>query len=132
MSMTDPIADMLTRIRNANTAFKPYADMPASKLKDEILRVLQEERYIQRYNFIEDDKHGLYRVYLKYTPDHKRVITNLKRISRPGLRKYVQAKEVPSVLNGLGLAVISTSNGVMSDELCRKENVGGEVICYIW
>ena len=132
MSMTDPIADMLTRIRNANSAMKPYADVPASKVKGEILRVLLENKYIARYNFIEDKKHGLYRIYLKYAPDRRRVITNLKRISRPGLRKYVAAREVPQVLNGLGVAVISTSKGVMGDDQCRNENLGGEVICHIW
>ena len=132
MSMSDPIADMLTRIRNANSAIQLYTDIPASKLKGEILNVLHEEKYIQRYNFIEDKQQGLFRVYLKYTPERRRVITNLKRISRPGLRKYVGAKEVPNVLGGLGLAIISTSKGVMSDPRCRQENLGGEVICYIW
>ena len=96
------------------------------------MNVLHEEKYIQRYNFIEDKQQGLFRVYLKYTPERRRVITNLKRISRPGLRKYVGAKEVPNVLGGLGLAIISTSKGVMSDPRCRQENLGGEVICYIW
>jgi len=132
MSMTDPVADMLTRIRNANSAIKPHTDVPASKLKGEILRVLLEQRYIAGYNFIESGKQGLYRIYLKYAPGRKRVITKLERVSRPGLRKYVTARQVQQVLSGLGLAVISTSKGLMSDDQCRQDNLGGEVICQIW
>ena len=134
MSMSDPIADMLTRIRNANSARKPYVDIPASKVKGEILRVMEENRYIQRYNLIEseDSVKKVYRVYLKYTPDRERVIKNLKRISRPGLRKYVESVKVPKVLNGLGLAIVSTSKGMLGDQQCRQENIGGEVICYVW
>ena len=134
MSMTDPVADMLTRIRNANSAEKPYVDIPASKLKGEMLKVMADDRYIQRYTLLENPNHvsKTYRVYLKYTTDRTRVITNLKRISRPGLRRYVQASEVPKVFNGLGLAIVSTSQGVFGDEECRKKNIGGEVLCYIW
>ena len=129
MSMSDPIADMLTRIRNANSARKPHVDIPASKVKGEILKVMAENRYIQRYNLIESEGgvKKIYRVYLKYTPDRERIIKNLKRISRPGLRKYVEASTVPKVLNGLGLAIVSTSKGMLSDHQCRQENVGGEL-----
>ena len=132
MSMSDPIADLLTRIRNANQAMKPYTDMPASRLKREVLRVLREARYIDSYDLLEDDKQGVLRVHLKYTPERERVISGLRRVSRPGLRKYVKAKQVPRVLGGLGLAVVSTPKGVMNDEEARRENVGGEVVCHIW
>jgi len=132
MSMSDPIADLLTRIRNANQALKPYLDVPASRLKGEVLRVLRETRYIDGYELLDDAKQGVLRVYLKYTPERERVITGLRRVSRPGLRKYVKARQVPRVLGGLGVAVISTPKGVMTDEECRCENVGGEVICYVW
>jgi small subunit ribosomal protein S8 len=132
MSMSDPIADLLTRIRNANQAHKPYADVPASHLKGEVLRVLREARYIDGYDVLDDKKQGVLRVHLKYTPERERVITGLRRISRPGLRRYVKARQVPRVLGGLGVAVISTPKGVMTDEECRRENVGGEVICYVW
>ena len=130
--MTDPIADLLTRIRNANQALKPHVDVPSSRLKREVLHVLRETRYIDSFDLLEDAKQGMLRVYLKYTPERERVITGLRRVSRPGLRKYVRAKEVPRVLGGLGVAVLTTPKGVMSDEECRREHVGGEVICYIW
>ena len=132
MSMSDPIADLLTRIRNANQALKPHADVPASRLKREVLRVLRETRYIDSYDVLDDKRQGVLRVYLKYTPERERVIAGLRRISRPGLRKYVKAKQVPRVLGGLGVAVVSTPKGVMTDEECRREHVGGEVICYVW
>lgn len=132
MSMSDPIADLLTRIRNANQALKPHADVPASRLKREVLRVLRQTRYIDSYDVLDDTRQGVLRVYLKYTPERERVITGLRRISRPGLRKYVKAKQVPRVLGGLGVAVVSTPKGVMTDEECRREHVGGEVICYVW
>jgi small subunit ribosomal protein S8 len=130
--MSDPIADLLTRIRNANQALKPHADVPASRLKREVLRVLRETRYIDSYDVLDDKRQGVLRVHLKYTPERERVITGLRRISRPGLRKYVKAKQVPRVLGGLGVAVVSTPKGVMTDEECRREHVGGEVICYVW
>ena len=132
MTMTDPIADMLTRIRNASAAFKPYTDIPASKLKVEILHVLREEKYVDKFSLLDDKKQGIIRVYLKYTPDRERVITGIRRISKPGLRKYVRAKDVPKVLGGLGIAILSTPKGILTDEQSRKENVGGEVICYVW
>ncbi len=130
--MTDPIADLLTRIRNANQALKPHVDVPASRLKREVLQVLRQTRYIDSFDMLDDAKQGVLRVHLKYTPERERVITGLRRVSRPGLRKYVKAKEVPRVLGGLGVAVLTTPKGVMSDEECRREHVGGEVICYIW
>jgi len=132
MSMSDPIADLLTRIRNANQALKPYTDVPASRLKREVVRVLRETRYIDSYDVLDDPPQGMLRVYLKYTPERERVISGLRRISRPGLRKYVKAKEVPRVLGGLGVAVVSTPKGLMTDEDCRRESLGGEVICYVW
>jgi small subunit ribosomal protein S8 len=130
--MSDPIADLLTRIRNANQALKPHVDVPASRLKREVLEVLRASRYIDGFDLLDDDRQGVLRVHLKYTPERERVITGLRRISRPGLRRYVKAKDVPRVLGGLGLAVLTTPKGVMSDEECRRENIGGEVICHVW
>jgi len=132
MSMSDPIADLLTRIRNANQALKPSVDVPASRLKQEVIQVLRKARYIDGFDLLDDDKQGVLRVYLKYTPERERVIAGLRRISRPGLRKYVKAKQVPRVLGGLGVAVLSTPKGVLTDDECRRANVGGEVICYVW
>lgn len=132
MVMTDPIADMLTRIRNANQVKHEYVEMPASKMKFEILKVLKAEGYINDVEFIEDDKQGILRVALKYTDNKERVIKGLQRISKPGLRVYAKASELPKVLNGLGIAIISTSNGVMTDREARKQNCGGEVLAYVW
>lgn len=132
MTMTDPIADMLTRIRNANAAMHPHLDVPSSKLKREILRVLKEERYIDNYTFIADGKQGMLRIYLKYTPDRERVITEIKRVSKPGLRKYVGADEIPDVVGGLGLAILSTPKGVLSGTRARRERLGGELLCTVW
>jgi len=130
--MTDPIADMLTRIRNANTAFHGKVDMPSSKVKVEIVRILKEEGFIKNYQVIDNGKQGLVRVYLKYGPQHEKVITGLKRISKPGLRIYAKADQVPSVLGGLGIAILSTPRGVMTDKECRRNRIGGEVLCHIW
>ncbi|MEW6095930.1 MAG: 30S ribosomal protein S8 [bacterium] len=132
MSMTDPIADMLTRIRNANHAGHEYVDIPASKLKSNISTILKKEKFIKSYKFIEDRKQGIIRIYLKYGPKRERVISNLKRISKPGLRIYVDKDNIPKVLGGLGIAIISTSKGVMTDKACRKLAIGGEVLCYVW
>jgi len=132
MTMTDPIADMLTRIRNANTAFHGKVDMPSSKVKVEIVRILKEEGFIKNYQVIDNGKQGLVRVYLKYGPQHEKVITGLKRISKPGLRIYAKADQVPSVLGGLGIAILSTPRGVMTDKECRRNRIGGEVLCHIW
>lgn len=132
MVMTDPIADMLTRIRNANSVKHETVDIPRSKLKEEVARILKGEGFIREYKMIEDGKQGIIRIYLKYDADKGQVIQGLKRISKPGLRVYANKEQVPRVLGGLGVAILSTSNGVMSDRLARQEGVGGEVICYVW
>lgn len=132
MSMTDPIADYLTRIRNALKAKHTKVDVPYSKLKEEVTRILLEYRYIQNYLNIDDGKQGMIRIYLKYDEDEKSVISSIKRISKPGLRKYVNANEIPRVLNNLGIAILSTSKGVVTDREARQFGVGGEVLCYIW
>lgn len=132
MSMSDPIADFLTRIRNAGMVYHDKVEVPASRIKREIAELLKEEGYIKDVEYISDDKQGIIRLYLKYGPNRERVITGLKRISRPGLRIYAKKDEMPKVLGGLGIAVISTSKGIMSDKKARKEGLGGEVISYIW
>ncbi|MCK9470492.1 MAG: 30S ribosomal protein S8 [Bacilli bacterium] len=132
MVMTDPIADMLTRIRNANQRKHEYVEIPASKIKLEILNVIKNEGYIYDIELIPNDKQGILRVTMKYTDKKERVIKGLKRISKPGLRLYAKATELPKVLNGLGIAIVSTSNGVMTDREARKQNFGGEVIAYVW
>ncbi len=132
MTMTDPIADMLTRIRNANTVKHETVDVPASNIKKEIVRILLEEGFIRGYDVIEDGKQGIIRIQLKYGQSGERVIQGIKRISKPGMRVYTNAYEVPKVLNGLGISIISTSKGILTDRQARKENVGGEVICYVW
>ncbi|MDD3015993.1 30S ribosomal protein S8 [Pseudolactococcus chungangensis] len=132
MVMTDPIADFLTRIRNANMRKFEVVEAPASKIKRDIANILKTEGYVKDVEFIEDDKQGIIRVFLKYGKDGEKVITNLKRISKPGLRVYVKSGEVPKVLNGLGTAVISTSEGVVTDKAARAKNIGGEVLAYVW
>ena len=132
MSMSDPIADMLTRIRNAGKARFESVEVPASNLKKEIARVLREEGYIKNYKFIEDGKQGILKLYLKYDESRNHVIYRLERISKPSRREYRKAKDVKPVYNGLGLAIYSTSKGIMSDKLARKQNVGGEMLCRIW
>lgn len=132
MSMTDSIADMLTRIRNANIARHERVEIPASRLKEEIARILQEEGYIKSYRYLEDQKQGILRIYLKYSSDKQRVIGGIRRISTPGRRIYVNKSELPRVFNELGTAIISTSRGIMTASQCRREGVGGEVICYVW
>ena len=132
MVMTDPIADFLTRIRNANMRKFDVVAAPASKIKRDIANILKTEGYVKDVEFIEDDKQGIIRVFLKYGKDGEKVITNLKRISKPGLRVYVKSGEVPKVLNGLGTAVISTSEGVVTDKTARAKNIGGEVLAYVW
>lgn len=132
MGMTDPIADMLTRIRNANLAKQEKVDIPSSNLKLELARVLKEEGYIKNFKLLKDRKQGIVRVYLKYSSEEFRVITGLKRVSRPGNRVYVGAEEIPRVMGGLGVAILSTSRGVMADKESRNRNIGGEVLCYIW
>ncbi|NLY43005.1 MAG: 30S ribosomal protein S8 [Clostridiaceae bacterium] len=132
MQITDPIADMLTRIRNANSAKHESVDIPASNLKKAIVDILLEEGYIKSYEYIEDGKQGILRVNLKYGANKEKVITGLKRISKPGLRVYAGKDEIPKVLGGLGIAIISTSQGVMTDKKARKAKVGGEVLAFIW
>lgn len=132
MVMTDPIADMLTRIRNANSAYHDKVEMPASKIKQAIAKVLKEEGFIKDFEYVADDKQGVIRVNLKYGPNREKVITGVKRISKPGLRVYAKNEEIPRVLRGLGIAILSTPKGVMADKQARKEGVGGEVICYVW
>jgi small subunit ribosomal protein S8 len=131
MQITDPIADMLTRIRNANNARHETVDVPASKLKLAIAKILMEEGYIKSYQFIEDGNQGVIRITLKYLGKEK-VITGLRRVSKPGLRMYAGADDLPKVLRGLGIAIISTSKGVMTDKNARKEHVGGEVLAFVW
>lgn len=132
--MTDPIADMLTRIRNANHARHEHVDIPASRVKEAIARILKEEGFIRDYERIEDGKQGILRVHLKYAPGREktRVITGLKRVSRPGLRVYARKDKIPKVLGGLGVAIVSTSQGILTDREARRRGVGGEVLCYIW
>ncbi|MDQ0340200.1 small subunit ribosomal protein S8 [Caldalkalibacillus uzonensis] len=130
--MTDPIADMLTRIRNANAVRHQSLEVPASNLKKQIVEILKREGFIRDAEYIEDNKQGIIRIYLKYGPNNERVITGLKRISKPGLRVYAKSNELPRVLGGLGIAIISTSKGVMTDKEARQQKVGGEVIAYVW
>lgn len=132
MSKTDPIADYLTCIRNATRANHPKVDIPASRLKQEITKILQEEAYIKNHVIINDGKQGVIRIYLKYDHDNKSVISGLRRISKPGFRRYVNRKAVPRVFNNLGIAIVTTSEGVMTGQEARKRGVGGEVLCYIW
>lgn len=132
MTMTDPIADFLTRIRNANMVYRETVEIPSSKTKLAMTQIMKDEGFIKDFEQIEDGKQGIIRIYLKYGPNREKVITGLKRISKPGLRVYAKKDEVPKVLNGLGIAVISTSKGLMTDKQARREGIGGEVICYIW
>lgn len=130
--MTDPIADMLTRIRNANKANHKSVSLPSSNEKKAIAQILLDEGYISSFNVEEDDKQGILTIDLKYTENGEKVISGLRRISKPGLRVYAKANEIPKVLNGLGTAIVSTSKGLLTDKAARRENVGGEVICYVW
>jgi small subunit ribosomal protein S8 len=130
--MTDPIADMLTRIRNANQALLDRVDIPGSKLKVEIARLLRDEGFIRSYRLLQDQKQGILRVYMKYGPNNLRVVNGIRRVSRPGLRVYTNAAKVPRVQNGLGVAILSTSQGVMTGEEARTRSVGGEVLAYVW
>lgn len=130
--VTDPIADFLTRIRNANQVYKDSLEIPASKMKQSMAEILKAEGYIKHYEYIKDGKQGIIRLFMKYGPNRQKVLTGLKRISKPGLRVYVRKDEIPRVLGGLGVAILSTSKGLMTDKQARKEGLGGEVICYIW
>jgi small subunit ribosomal protein S8 len=132
MVMTDPIADMLTRIRNANSVYHDKVEIPASKIKQAIADILKSEGFVKDYELITDDKQGTLRVALKYGANREKVITGIKRISKPGLRVYAKKDQLPRVLGGLGIAIVSTSKGIMSDKQARKEGLGGEVIAYVW
>ena len=132
MVMTDPIADYLTRIRNANMAKHDSVEIPASNIKKSISEILKREGFIRDYEVADDNKQGVIKVFLKYGPNGERVISGLKRISKPGLRNYVSAEDLPKVLNGIGIAIVSTSAGVITDKEARQKNVGGEVIAYVW
>ncbi|MFW5984896.1 MAG: 30S ribosomal protein S8 [Halanaerobiaceae bacterium] len=132
MNITDSIADMITRIRNANNVNKDKVDIPASNMKNNIAKVLKDEGFIREYKMLESSPQNKIRVYLKYGENGEKVISGLKRISKPGLRVYVQNDEIPRVLGGLGIAILSTSRGVITGKTARKEGIGGEVICYVW
>jgi small subunit ribosomal protein S8 len=133
MGMTDPMADMLSRLRNANKAKHEKVDIPASNLKVHLARILREEGYIKNYKLIKDGKQGILRIYLKYEGETKKqVIKGIKAVSRPGLRRYVPSREIPYVLRGLGISILSTSRGVLTDREARKLKVGGELICSVW
>lgn len=132
MQITDTIADMLTRIRNASSSKHETVDVPASNMKKSIAKILVDEGFVSSYDVIEDDKQGVIRIKLKYTENRTPVITGLRRVSKPGLRMYSNCKELPKVMKGLGVAIVSTSKGVMTDKAARKVNAGGEVLAFIW
>ncbi len=132
MVMTDPIADLLTRIRNANTVRHEKLEVPASKMKKDIAEILKREGFVRDVEYIEDNKQGILRIFLKYGANNERVITGIKRISKPGLRVYSKTGDVPRVLNGLGIAIVSSSQGVITDKEARAKHVGGEVLAYVW
>ncbi len=132
MAMTDPIADMLTRIRNANQALLERVDIPASRLKVELAKILKAEGYIRAYRLIDDQKQGILRVYLKFGAGNERVIRGIRRVSRPGLRVYRKSLKVPRTVGALGVAVVSTSQGLMTGRTARERGLGGEVLCYVW
>ena len=132
MQITDTIAGMLTRIRNANSAKHPTVDVPASNMKKQIAQILVDEGYIKSFRVIDDDKQGVIRITLKYTENKSQVITGLRRVSKPGLRIYSNSKDMPKVMKGLGIAIVSTSKGIMTDREARKNNVGGEVLAFVW
>ncbi|OGV95424.1 MAG: 30S ribosomal protein S8 [Nitrospinae bacterium RIFCSPLOWO2_02_FULL_39_110] len=132
MSMTDPIADMLLRIRNAIKSKQEKVNMPASKLKNEIVKILKEEGFIKNFKLIKDRKQGILRIYLKYENETESVIQGLKRISKPGCKIYVTKDDIPTVFSGFGVAILSTNKGVLTDKTCREQKIGGEVLCHIW
>jgi small subunit ribosomal protein S8 len=132
MNMTDPVADMISRIRNGVRAKLPKVDVPASKLKAEIARILKDEGYIANFKSIEDEKQGMLRIYLKYGPGMERVITDLQRVSRPGCRIYCGKDQIPRVYGGLGINILSTSRGLMTGRTAAREGVGGEILCNVW
>lgn len=132
MTMTDPIADLLTRIRNASSANHKYVDIPASNVKRQIVKILLSELYIEKYVNIRDSKQGIIRVYLKYDEYGKNIITGIKRVSKPGLRSYTGVKEMPRIKNNFGVAILTTSKGIITNKKAKQLNVGGEILCYVW
>lgn len=132
MAMTDPVADMLARIRNASVAKHSKVDIPASRMKISLAKILKSEGYIKNYKVLKDQSHGVLRIYIKYDEANQGVIAGLKRLSKPGRRVYVKKKDIPFVLNGMGIAVLSTSKGILADREARKQNVGGELLCSLW
>jgi small subunit ribosomal protein S8 len=132
MAMTDPVADMLARIRNATVAKHSKVDIPASRMKISLAKILKSEGYIKNYKVLKDQSHGVLRIYIKYDEANQGVIAGLKRLSKPGRRVYVKKKDIPFVLNGMGIAVLSTSKGILTDREARKQNVGGELLCSLW
>ncbi|MDR0992219.1 MAG: 30S ribosomal protein S8 [Ruminococcus sp.] len=132
MQITDSIADLLTRIRNANAAKHPTVDVPASNMKKSIVRILEQEGYIKDHRVIDDGKQGIIRITLRYGENRSQVITGLKRVSKPGLRVYASSEEMPKVMQGLGIAIVSTSKGIMTDRAARAEHIGGEVLAFVW
>jgi small subunit ribosomal protein S8 len=132
MVVSDPIADLLTRIRNANVVFHDRIEVPGSKMKKTIVEILKSEGFVRDYEWVDNGHQGVIRVYLKYGPSKTRVISGLRRISRPGLRVYAKKDQVPKVLGGLGIAILSTSQGIMTDKKARQSGLGGEVLCYVW
>jgi small subunit ribosomal protein S8 len=130
--LTDPIADMLTRMRNAIMINAEKVDIPASRMKLEIAKILKEEGFIRAYKILKDKKQGILRITLKYTPENEAIISGLKRISTPGRRVYVGKDSVPNVMGGIGISILSTSRGILADKACRREKIGGEVLCYLW
>ncbi len=130
--MTDPVADMLTRVRNANMAKLEKVDVPASKLKIEITKILKEKGYIKSFKVIRDRKQGIIRISMKYLDGQEKAITGLKRVSKPGRRVYVDKTEIPMVMGGFGMAILTTSKGMLTDEVCRREGIGGELLCNVW
>ncbi|MEK6590817.1 MAG: 30S ribosomal protein S8 [Nitrospinota bacterium] len=132
MAMTDSIADMLTRVRNAIMAKHEKVNVPSSKVNNEIAHILKEEGFIKNFKLIKDRKQGMLRIYLKYENETENIIQGLKRVSKPGCRIYVKNKDIPEVLNGLGVAILSTNRGILTDKACKEQKVGGEVLCYVW
>jgi small subunit ribosomal protein S8 len=132
MTMTDPIADFLTRLRNANMARHEMAEIPASRLKISLAKILKEEGYIKYFKTVRDRKQGILKVFLRYGPNHERVITGIERVSRPGLRRYVGKEEIPLILGGMGICILSTSKGIMTGQSARRRGVGGEILCRVW
>lgn len=132
MTITDPIADMLTRIRNANTVLKDHVDIPNSKMKVAIARILKDEGFIKYYKVMRNNKQGTIRVFLKYGPNRERVINGLERVSKPGIRRYLGSSDIPRVRGGLGIVILSTSRGILTGRDCRRDNLGGEILCTVW